>query len=71
MFRRIGFGFGLTGAFNSPTDQAVTILRPQNHQGQMTAYDGMGMDMATVRDVTIPYGRNPYEWENIAKWIDP
>ncbi|KAJ9093838.1 hypothetical protein QFC21_006209 [Naganishia friedmannii] len=65
------FGFGLTGAFNSPTDQAITILRPQTHQGQMTAYDGMGMDLATVRDVTIPYGRNPYEWENIAKWIDP
>lgn len=67
----VGCGFGLTGAFNSPTDQAVTILRPQTHQGQMTAHSGMGLDLDTVRDLTIPYGRNPYEWENIVKWINP
>ncbi|KAI5454799.1 hypothetical protein NCC49_003682 [Naganishia albida] len=64
-------GFGLTGAFNSPTDQAVTILRPQTHQGQMTAHSGMGLDLDTIRDLAIPYGRNPYEWENISKWINP
>lgn len=67
----IGFGFGLTGAFNSPTEQAVTILRPQTHQGQMIAHSGMGLDLDTVQDLTIPYGRDPYEWENIARWIDP
>lgn len=71
IFTFSGFGFGLTGAFDSPTDQAVTILRPQTHAGPMTAHSGVGLDVAAVRDVTIPYGRNPYEWENIANWIGP
>jgi hypothetical protein len=37
----------------------------------MTAHSGLGLDVAAVRDVTIPYGGNPYGWENIANWIGP